>query len=164
MTKPVIYLAGPVALHPGARHLMRYLRELCAARGFDATGPEPLSAAGGAPSREKSLELLRGCDLVIACISPFRGPGADPATAFEMGFAEGLGKPVIAWSEETSPYIDRVPHDRDADGRSFCRQHGMLVEDFGLTENLMLAAGAVPVQPTFEAALERAVAVWAALN
>ena len=160
----MIYLAGPMALHPGAKHLLRYLRELCATHGFDAVGPESLSGATAGSAREATLKRLRDCDIVIACISPFRGPGADPATAFEMGFAEGLGKPVIAWSEEASPYIDRVPHDRDEDGRSFCRQHGMLVEDFGLVDNLMLAAGSIPVQPSFEAALEQARKVWVSLS
>jgi nucleoside 2-deoxyribosyltransferase len=152
--KPVIYLAGPVALHPGAGHLIRFLREMCAAQGFEAIAPE--SGGDAALWRRTAMDRIRASDVVIACISPFRGPGADPGTAFEMGYAEGLGKPVIAWSEEPKPYIERVPHDKDADGRAFCKQHGMLVEDFGLADNLMLAAGALPVQASFEAALAEA--------
>ncbi len=149
--RPICYLAGPAVFHPAAKALLDYLIDVCGQHGLTGIGPAPGTDAG--TLRAANIEKIRSCDVVIACISPFRGAGADAGTAWEMGFAEGLGKPVVAWCEERSPYIDRVPHDRDNDGRVFCKQHGMLVEDFGLADNLMLTAGPVPVQPDFESAV-----------
>ncbi|CAA7627928.1 Nucleoside 2-deoxyribosyltransferase [Candidatus Terasakiella magnetica] len=162
MTK--VYLAGPAALHPAAKALLDYLVEECAKQGLEGVGPftpGPDIQALPAPERaaairQGNLERIRSCDMVVACISPFRGPAACPGTTWEMGYAEALGKPVVVWSEEPRPYIDRIPHDRDDDGRVFCRQHGMLVEDFGLTDSLVFTSGAVTVQPDFESALKAA--------
>ncbi|BAE50808.1 nucleoside 2-deoxyribosyltransferase [Paramagnetospirillum magneticum] len=161
---PKAYLAGPAVFHPAAKALLDYLAEMCGQHGLVGVAPfEPDAEQRALPPaelaaliRQGNMERIRACDVVIACVSPFRGPGACPGTTWEMGYAEGLGKPVVAWSEDMRPYMERVPHDRDADGRLFCRQHGMLVEDFGLVENLMYAAGTRGVQPEFEAALKQA--------
>ncbi|KIL98500.1 Nucleoside 2-deoxyribosyltransferase [Paramagnetospirillum magnetotacticum MS-1] len=160
--KPKAYLAGPAVFHPAAKALLDYLAEMCGQHGMEGVAPfEPEAEHSALPPaelaaliRSGNMARIKECDVVIACVSPFRGPGACPGTTWEMGYAEGLGKPVVAWSEDMRPYKDRVPHDQDEDGRSFCRQHGMLVEDFGLAENLMYAAGPCVVQPDFEAALK----------
>ncbi|MBI3445546.1 MAG: nucleoside 2-deoxyribosyltransferase [Magnetospirillum sp.] len=162
--KPKAYLAGPAVFHPAAKALLEYLSEMCAGNGLEGLAPFQPSAEDLAlpPAelasliRRRNMELIRSADVMVACVSPFRGAGACPGTTWEMGYAEGLGKPVVAWCEETKPYIDRVPHDRDEDGRAFCRQHGMLVEDFGLVENLMYASGPMAVQSEFEAAVKLA--------
>jgi nucleoside 2-deoxyribosyltransferase len=167
---PKAYLAGPAVFHPAAKALLEYLAELCGRHGLLGVAPfqpsaEDLAlppAALAARIRGGNVERIRACDVMIACISPFRGPGADPGTTWEMGYAEALGKPVVAWSEDPRPYIERVPHDRDEDGRSFCKQHGMLVEDFGLVENLMYASGAIGVQTDLEEAIKLARTVAAA--
>lgn len=154
-----VYLAGPAVFHPAAKHLFDYLKDVCAAHGL--TGVAPLDGLAALPAEQRAaairranVEKLNACRAVIACISPFRGAGADAGTAWEMGYAEALGKPVVVWSDEPRPYIDRVEHDRDEDGRVFCRQHGMQVEDFALTDNLMLTAGDHPVQPDYESAVK----------
>ena len=161
--KPTLYLAGPAVFHPGAKALFSYMKEICAENGLigmaplDNDLPEDATlspAAKAAQIRALNMELIRRCDAVLACISPFRGPGADAGTAWEMGFAEALGKPVIAWTEAPEAYLTRVEHDQDPDGRRFCKQHGMLVEDFGLCDNLMLTAGAIAVIGDFEAAVK----------
>ena len=158
-TKPTCYLAGPAVFHPAAKALFEYLVEVCAKAGLAAlipVAPDPtitIPADQAAAIRRGNLALIRAADVVIACVSPFRGPGADAGTAWEMGYAEALGKAVVPWCEEAKPYADRVVHDQDPDGRRFCKQHGMLVEDFGLVDNLMMTAGAIPVQPDFDAAV-----------
>ncbi|MCR6632750.1 MAG: nucleoside 2-deoxyribosyltransferase [Magnetospirillum sp.] len=159
-----VYLAGPAVFHPAAKAVFEYLVEVCAKHGLAGITPElgdldlsALDNAGKAAAiRAQNVDKIRAADGVIACISPFRGPGTDAGTAWEMGFAEALGKPVVAWSEEAGDYRSRVPADPDGQGTFWCRQHGMIVEDFGLTENLMLAAGTHPVQPDFEAAVKLA--------
>lgn len=155
---PKVYLAGPAVFHPAAKHLFDYLKDVCAQHGL--AGVAPLDGLAELPAeqqaaaiRRANIDKLNDCRAVIACISPFRGPGADAGTAWEMGYAEARGLPVVAWSEDTAPYLARVAHDRDDDGRVFCRQHGMQVEDFGLVDNLMLTAGPIPVQPDYEAAV-----------
>ncbi|MBX9635571.1 MAG: nucleoside 2-deoxyribosyltransferase [Magnetospirillum sp.] len=164
MSEKSVYLAGPAVFHPAAKALFEYLVEICVKNGLKAVTPEigavdlsGLDAAGKAAAiRQLNMDKIRSVDVVIACISPFRGPGADAGTAWEMGYAEALGKPVVAWCEETGDYLSRVPADADDQGRTWCRQHGMIVEDFGLVDNLMLTAGAHPVQPDFEAAVSLA--------
>ena len=162
-----VYLAGPAVFHPAANHLFEYLVDVCTKHGLEAVTPQvmgvdlsALDPAGKAAAiRQLNLDKIKACDAVIACISPFRGPGADAGTAWEMGYAEALDKPVFAWSEEAGDYLSRVPADADEQGRTWCRQHGMVVEDFGLTDNLMLTAGAYPVSPDFEAAVKAAKAL-----
>ena len=161
---PVVYLAGPAVFHPAAAALYRYLKEVCAEHGLEGLAPtDGAEAWDGLPPerqataiRAANIDKIRRAGALIACISPFRGPGADAGTAWEMGFAEALGKPVLSWCEDTRPYLERVPHDRDADGRAFCRQHGMLVEDFGGLDNLMLTAGPLAPVTDFAAAVRQA--------
>lgn len=158
---PSVYLAGPAVFHPAAKAVFEYLVDICAKNGLTAVTPEigaldlsGLDSAGKAAAiRNLNMDKIKASDAVIACISPFRGPGTDAGTAWEMGYAEALGKPVVAWCEETGDYLSRVALDRDDDGRAWCRQHGMLVEDFGLADNLMLTAGPHAVQREFDAAV-----------
>lgn len=165
--KPTLYLAGPAVFHPAAKALFEYLKEICAEHGLDGVGPLDGDVDWAALPREQqaaairqaNVDKIRGCDGVIACISPFRGPGADAGTAWEMGYAEALGKPVFSWCEETRPYIERVEHQRDEDGRSFCQQHGMIVEDFGLVDNLMLTAGPFAPLADFTEVVKQAASV-----
>ncbi len=167
-TRPKAYLAGPAVFHPAHKALFDYLKDICAEHGLE--GISPMDGSGNLATlppterariiRQNNLEKIRSSQVVIACTSPFRGPSADVGTAWEMGFAEALGIPVVAWSEDQRPYHDRVEHQRDQDGRAFCTQHGMLVEDLGLGDNLMLDAGAHPVQPDFD----KAVALAASLT
>lgn len=168
MTTPSrkVYLAGPAVFHPAARALFDYLKEICAEHGL--TGIAPLDGESSwaelppdrqaAAIRQANIDKISACDVVIACISPFRGPGADAGTAWEMGYAEALGKPVFCWCEDPRPYLDRVEHQRDQDGRAFCQIHGMVVEDFGLVDNLMLTAGPHAPVTEFEAAVRLAAA------
>lgn len=157
-----VYLAGPAVFHPAAAKVFEYLVEVCGKHGLTAITPEigelDLSkldkAEQAALIRAQNLAKIHAADAVIACISPFRSPGADAGTAWEMGYAEALGKPVVAWSEEPDDYRSRVAADVDPKGVYWCRQHGMIVEDFGLTDNLMLAAGPHPVEKDFEAAVK----------
>lgn len=162
-----VYLAGPAVFHPAARQVFEYLVDVCGKHGLTAITPEVDEQALGALDkaeqaawiRAQNVSKIRAADAVIACISPFRSPGADAGTAWEMGYAEALGKPVVAWSEEPGDYRSRVAADADPKGVWWCRQHGMIVEDFGLTDNLMLTAGPHPVEKDFEAAVKAVVAL-----
>jgi nucleoside 2-deoxyribosyltransferase len=129
-------------------------KELCATYGFE--GAFPLDATldlQGLSPREAAMrisraneELIRGCQLVIAQMTPFRGPSADAGTAYEMGFARGLGLPVFAYSNVVEDFAARTeswarPTRRRGDG-SLEDAMGMQIEPFGVEDNLMLV-GAV---------------------
>ena len=75
-------------------------------------------------------------------VSSFRGPGMDPGTAYEIGYMRAKGRPVFAYSNDPASYAGRVPDARPRDG-SLVDGAGQSVEDFGLSENLMIACAAM---------------------
>jgi nucleoside deoxyribosyltransferase len=55
----------------------------------------------------------------MANLADFRGAGEpDSGTAFEIGFATALGKPVFAYTSDVAPLIERVPQQPNARGRA----------------------------------------------
>ncbi|MBS9476513.1 nucleoside 2-deoxyribosyltransferase [Ancylobacter radicis] len=125
-----LYLAGPDVFRPDAAERGAELKALCEAQG--AQGLYPLDVAAD-NIRRRCIAMIHDADAVIADISPFRGEHMDPGTAFEIGYAEALGKPFFLWSNEPRALIERIaagPQGRDGQGR--------LVEDFGKPENLMI--------------------------
>lgn len=149
-----IYLSGPDQWFPDAADLMGRKHALCRAAGLVGVTGDGMAEteATEVMAREiyaTSLERLRGADAVIANLTPWRGPGCDPGTAFEAGFAAALGKPVFAYmnvaEEDDADHRARVEAlfgaARDHDGR-WRDGLGALIEDFGLPENLLLWAEA----------------------
>ncbi len=149
-----LYLAGPDQWFPDAEARARRKLELCAAAGFvGVTSFDGLlveTTPSEAMAREiyaDSIARLRQCDALVANLTPWRGPGCDPGTAFEVGFAAALGKPVFAYlnvaDEDEADHRGRVEAlvgaVRDGEGRWRDLQD-CEVEDFGLPENLMLWA------------------------
>ena len=113
------------------------LAAVCRAHGLDPVTPfdpieEPADWAG-LPEADRIARRneahIRGCDAVIANLTPFRGVSADVGTAYEVGFARALGRPVFAYTAALDELAARTPAD------------GLEIEDFGLRENLMLACG-----------------------
>lgn len=150
-----VYLAGPDVFYPNAVQHGRNLVRTCAEHGLrglfpldneiDTQGLEPRMIAE--KIRQANIAMIRECDGIIANISPFRGPGTDAGTAYEIGYADALGKPVVIYSNTYIPYHDRIR--TDASDRD---NHGLLVENFGLPDNLMF--GMHEFQKTFRSAVE----------
>jgi nucleoside 2-deoxyribosyltransferase len=151
-----VFLSGPDQWAPGAADVMARKRRL-----VEAAGLQPLDGRARfgidtnnceVAAREiyaDALASIRRADVVIANLTPWRGVGCDPGTAFETGFAAALGKPVFAYMNvmdegeaELRGRVDalfgaQLGEDglwRDADGAE--------IEDFGLPESLMLWAEA----------------------
>ena len=152
-----IYLAGPEVFFPEPHEVARGKKEVCASHGLVGLFPTDAERPGGdsvpvsQAIYEGNVALIDGCDGVIANMMPFRGVSMDVGTAFEIGYAVALGKPVFGWS----PTHDKEYRERfEAAGGG----DGMEIEDFGNTDNLMvvvpLAGGRV--HPTFESAAEAA--------
>jgi nucleoside 2-deoxyribosyltransferase len=154
-----LYLAGPDVFAPDAPARFDAMRAACSKAGFapltpvDNTLPDNLQGrALAAFIKQANIELIRRCDAVVANVSPFRGPNMDPGTAWEIGFAEALGRPVILWSATPVLLAERTPGDGSTD------PDGWMVENFGLAENLMIAVNPQEVAPDFATALQRVAA------
>ena len=52
--------------------------------------------------------MMDAADAIIANLTPFRGPGADSGTVYELGYMAGRGKPCFGYSNDPSLYADRV--------------------------------------------------------
>ncbi|MGF6781505.1 nucleoside 2-deoxyribosyltransferase [Paraburkholderia sp. GAS334] len=143
-----IYLAGFDVFRTDAMERGHYLRELCASFGFEATYPLDANVRDGLSPTERAtwiyrsnIEAIRACDIVMANVDDFRGPGeADSGTAFEIGFSAALNKDVWAYTTNEGTVLDRVSSQLTSMG-AFC-ERGFLVEDFGLSKNLMIACAA----------------------
>lgn len=83
-------------------------------------------------------ELIRSCEIVVANITPFRGPSADAGTVWEMGFAAGLGLRVCAYSSDPMPLTERTRKYLGTSSDAERDVDGMIIEDFHLADNLML--------------------------
>ena len=140
-----IYLAGPDVFLPDAIDIGRRKVELCGRHGL--IGLYPLDNVVDRAAEAASLQIFRGnetmmieADAIIANLTPFRGPGADPGTVYELGYMAGAGKLCLGYSNDPSIYVDRArqfTEVRSRDGRLVDVQ-GLTVEDFGLSDNLMM--------------------------
>lgn len=149
-----LYLAGPDVFAPDAAARFAAMRAACRNAGFtpltpvDNELPPGLSGAAlAAHIKRENVALLQACDAVVAHIAAFRGPNMDPGTAWEIGYAEALNKPVYLWTQERRMLAERTEGSNGKD------KDGWMIEDFGLAENLMIGVSAYPVADSFEAAL-----------
>ena len=140
------YLAGPEVFLPDPSALAARKKAICRRYGFEGLDPyENDLSPGETPSPASlfagNLRMVEACDLVVANLTPFRGPSGDIGVAFEVGVAFGLGKPVFAYSNDPRVLRDRVLQNRSEAAGSERPFHtdGLAVEDFGLPENLMLS-------------------------
>lgn len=179
-----VYLAGPEVFLPNAGEAgedkKRLIERLNASENwpFKLVGLYPLDneIPDFAPDRETGIRIYRAniamidkADAVVANMVRFRGPGMDGGTAFEMGYMRGLGKPVFAYydaepfygeAEPAGLYPDRVRRlVGQSPDNSAVDVDGLLIEDFGMADNLMMIGAlddsGVTLQASFEQALLR---------
>jgi nucleoside 2-deoxyribosyltransferase len=148
-----VYLAGPDVFLPDAADRAAALKAICARHGL--LGVSPLDPLPEAPQAWQALPLsqriaraneahIRTADAVIANLTPFRGPSADAGTVFEVGFARALERPVFGWTNDAADFFTRSRRfvgtvTADATG-AWRDRDGMLLESFGLQDNLMIDA------------------------
>ena len=162
------YLAGPDVFLPDAAAHAARKRAICAAHGLEGLTPLAEGAADWRAIFAGCVAMMERADLVIANLTPFRGPSADAGTLVELGWFLGRGLPVFGYSNDPTMFGERsrlhvaaVPDPTP----------GMAVEGFDLPDNLMVpgavetggcavmlpAAGAFPAFDDL-AAFERCVA------
>ena len=153
--RPRVYLAGPDVFFPEPESWAARKKEICARHGL--TGISPLDEYPDEPAEWASLPLwrkiaarneahIRSCHGLIANLTPFRGPSADVGTVYEVGFARALGLKVFGYALASTGFLQRtraslgekaVP---GPDG-TWLDGDGLLLEDFGLFDNLMIEGG-----------------------
>lgn len=139
-----IYLAGFDVFRPDAKVHGEYLKSLCADKGLVGLYPcDGVAPVLGSQDTARwicnaNLDLIRSADAVMANLNDFRSAGEpDTGTAFEVGFAVAIGKPVWGYRSNDQTLVERAAV-RMQDNVAFCSR-GFIVEDFGLSLNLMLA-------------------------
>jgi nucleoside 2-deoxyribosyltransferase len=141
----LVYLAGPDVFLPDPLVRAAALKQICLKYGWSGVSPldalehEPPDWTGLSEARRIHLRNeahIRSCAALIANLTPFRGPSADPGTVFEMGFMRALGRPVFGYTTTTVGFTERTLAWLGLSGA--CDRDGLLIESFGLTDNLML--------------------------
>ena len=150
------YLAGPDIFLPDAATRVARQKAICAQHGL--VGVSPLDPwPDDAPDlpewrriAARNEALIRSCALLLANLTPFRGPSADVGTVYELAFMRALGRPVFGYANTTTGFTRRTLDFAAAHGgavagadRSWRDADGMLIEQFGLFDNLMIEAGIV---------------------
>jgi nucleoside 2-deoxyribosyltransferase len=144
-----VYLAGPEVFLPDPLAMGARKAALCARHEFE--GIFPLDASldlTGLTKIEKARaisaaneELMRGCDALIANLTPFRGVSMDSGTAFEVGFMRALGRPVFGYTNVSADYRERAElYRRTAPVLPEADAPDIEIEDFDCAENLMIEA------------------------
>ena len=160
-----IYLAGPEVFFPDPQKEGERLKSICKQHGFE--GVFPLDGNLVTDGCEKweiadaifdaNIQKIDETSAVIANITPFRGPGMDGGTAFEIGYAYSAGKFIIGWSADDRDYIERVQEYFGGKlEQSDCWRdpQGLEVEDFGQPDNLMMSSAVIDVVSDFETAIK----------
>lgn len=154
------YIAGPDVFRGNAHHHFEVLKNKCLAHNIAPLVPldneievdlsnSVKKLRSATKIYEANIDMIHAADIVIANISPFRGPQMDPGTAFEIGFAVALGKPVYLYSDEhLTDYADRV------ESYGAYSEDFLVVEDFGLNENLMICIPGIGLYPSIDKILE----------
>lgn len=147
-----IYLAGPEVFCRDPTVIEEAKKGLCQRRGFEGVFPldanldlDNLSPRdAGVRISLANEELILSCDLLIANMTPFRGPSMDVGTAFEMGYMRALKRPVLGYTNISGTLLERTQtlfgsliHRRE-DTEKFEDEHEMEVEEFGMVDNLMI--------------------------
>jgi nucleoside 2-deoxyribosyltransferase len=140
-----VYLAGPDVFLPDALEVGRQKTEICRRHGL--IGLYPLDNVVDRAAADASLRIFKAneammdrADAIIANLTPFRGPGADAGTVYELGYMAAREKFCLGYSNDPAIYADRVRRTTKVTALSgdLVDADGLTVEDFGYTDNLMM--------------------------
>lgn len=138
------YIAGPDVFRANAKEHFNEIRKMCAEQLIEPLIPldNDIGDVTGRTLDQISEAIFRGnvamikkCDVVIANVTSFRGPSLDPGTAYEIGMAFALGKPIVCYVSDGSDY------DPDFEIRSLGHESAEfpIIEEFTQFDNLMIS-------------------------
>jgi nucleoside 2-deoxyribosyltransferase len=156
LVPPRVYLAGPDVFFPQPIQWAARKKSICQRYGL--IGVSPLDDLLHEPDEWASFQLwrkiamrneahIRNCQGVIANLTPFRSPSADAGTVYEVGFARALGLALFGYATTTESFLARTlsaigPDATNGEG-AWYDADGLLVEQFGLFDNLMIEGGII---------------------
>jgi nucleoside 2-deoxyribosyltransferase len=155
-----IYLAGPDIFRTDANTWAESAREICRRYGYEPLLPIDHGETEAEKIFQANIDLIRKAQVVVANLNPFRGAEPDSGTCFEVGYALALGKKVSAYMthlETVAQRVERLEQRCEPTvryGDKLTDRDGMLIEDFGLPCNLMLAMAGQIVEGDLEACLQ----------
>ena len=154
-----IYLAGPDVFFSDASERAKQHKQAVRNFGFEPLHPVDQDESEAAAIYHHNIRLIEQADAVLANITPFRGAEIDTGTAFEIGYAVSQGLPVFVYRSTADTVLDTVrehysPVVLDPASQIWRDRNGALIEDFGLTSNLMVAISTQFVQGSFNDALQ----------
>lgn len=149
-----IYLAGPEVFLDEGEALGEAKKALCQRYGFSGLFPTDKVVQQADSARELAMMISQGnealiqqADIIVANLTPFRGPSADAGTIYELGMGRGANKLIAGYSNVVTPYLERV-WAMYGEGELAQQQPGQIrdknhhkIEEFGLMDNLMLEGG-----------------------
>jgi len=164
---PRIYLAGPDVFFPDAALVAESKKAICAEYGL--TGVFPTDTADSedfshlshddpalGPAIAARCEAhMRQADGLIANLTPWRSASADVGTVYELGYMRALNKPVLAYTNDSRPYHQRVLEWMneapvwDASLSVWRTPDGYLIESFTppMADNVMLDHAVMHTEP-----------------
>lgn len=147
-----VYMAGPDVFLPNALEIAEQKKVILDSAGFEGIYPLDNSIENADSLKPEELarciyvaniEMIQACDIVLANLTPFRGPSADAGTVFEIGYGYALDKDIYAYSNVTEDFKARIEAYNNEpivtrDDGHLADKDGMSVENFGLIDNLMI--------------------------
>lgn len=142
-----IYLAGPDVFKKDPVEYGKRLKDICNKHGLQGLFPldNELDLDNYSPKiaakmiQQSNIELIKSCDGVVANLNSFRGCEPDSGTVWEVGFATGLEKKVIGYTDDLRTLKEKTIESLKLDKDSQRDNEDLLIEDFGLSHNLMFA-------------------------
>lgn len=138
-----LYLAGPDVFLREAAEVGRRKKALCQRHGFEGLYPLDNDLPDDAAAIfTANRALIDRADAGLFNLSPFRGPSADAGTVFELGYMAAQGKPVFGYTNDPASYAARAvrTHGPTVEVDGILRDRdGLMIERFGLADNLMIA-------------------------
>lgn len=136
-----IYLAGPQVFKDNPSEFESFAIEFCKKNNLEAFFPIDNNLTNSKDIYKNNINLIKNADIVVACMDEFRGISLDVGTSFEMGYAKALNKKIYGYKKnKESEYKNRAKSDNEYPK----------IEDFGLTDNLMVVHTCDKIFSSFE--------------
>lgn len=130
-----IYCAGFDVFSPTALSIAEKQHLTCNNLGFEALTPMDNESNDPIKIFRENIRMINQCDCVIANLNDFKGKDIDSGTAFEIGYAYSLNKPVFGYMEDKRSLIEK----NNNKNFTIVDNHIYNIEDFNLPVNLMIA-------------------------
>lgn len=144
-----VYLAGPDVFRPNALDNFNNMSNVLKINGFEPLIPIDNNLNFHHEIFKSNVDKIFNCNYVLANLDPFRGVSADAGTCIEIGIAYSLNKKIIGYYTNGFPltYQDRVKS-------HYLLSKYTMVEDFNLTDNLMIINACSSIFHNFHSAVK----------